>query len=244
MAGVPFTPIDSSSTEALVTPGLLSSNDQVTSRLHRVMHTLTDLVFPPRCAGCGRVDTRWCGRCQQAIDQIPLLADVEIVPPLTGIASTGLHAGKLQDAVHALKYTDTPLLAAPLAARMAARLTGLAWTIDMVVPVPLHRTRRQSRGYNQSELLAQRLANQLKLPMVSNALTRNRDTRPQVGLTREQRRANVHKAFYGEAALLAGRTILIIDDVYTTGATLSACAQAALDAGAVAVFALTVTSAQ
>src|SRR6188768_704547 len=125
MAGVPFVSIDSSirlNSEAPVPPGLLPSDDQPKNRLRNAFQTLLDLVFPPRCAGCGRVDTQWCGRCQQAVDQTPFLPTIAVVQPLAGIVSTGLHTGKLQQAVHALKYEGVTLLAARLSARMASCL--------------------------------------------------------------------------------------------------------------------------
>lgn len=202
-----------------------------------------ELLFPPRCAGCGRVDTYWCARCQTEIDAIPLLARVESAPPLAAFAATAIHTGQLQQMLWALKYEDATRLAAPLGERLARLLQTLDWTFDILVPVPLHTTRLAQRGYNQSQLLADNLALITGQPCLPDALYRQRPTRSQVGLTAQERQANMESAFTANPLYVANQTLLLIDDVYTTGATLSACALAALDAGALAVYGLAVTRA-
>lgn len=157
--------------------------------------------------------------------------------------STGSHTGLLQNAVQALKYYGLTDLAPLLGARLAAVYPHLNMTIDLIVPVPLFNVRLAERGYNQSQILCAALADQLGIP-TSGALTRERDTGSQVGLNREERLSNVESAFQADAAQVAGRRLLIVDDVRTTGATLKACAQAALSAGAGAVYALTLSRAE
>ena len=103
--------------------------------------------------------------------------------------------------------------------------------------VPLHAERLAERGYNQSELLATAFGQSAGLPCRPDWIARHASTRPQVGLGAEERRANVAQAFVADAAV-AGRALLLVDDVYTTGSTLNACAAAARTAGARAVFAL------
>ena len=203
-----------------------------------------DLLFPPRCAGCGRVDTILCDRCQADIDSIAFILDLQAPVPLSGSAATGLHEGTLQQAVHMLKYNNAPALALPLGERLSKCLDRLNWNVDMIVPVPLHATRLKERGYNQSQVLGAHVAVQHSIPLVPDAIARWRLTTTQVGLTADQRRANVVDAFRANPALVANKTLLLIDDVLTTGATLQACALAALDAGALAVYSLTVTSAR
>jgi ComF family protein len=203
-----------------------------------------DLVFPPRCAGCGRVDTVLCPRCQAEIDAIAYIPNLQTLPPLSGSAATGLHDGKLQQAVHALKYDNTPALARPLGDRLSECLIRLSWPIDIIVPVPLHTSRIKERGYNQAQVLGAHVAARHKIPLLPGALARWRLTTTQVGLTADQRRANVSGAFSANPALVAYQTLLLIDDVFTTGATLQACALAAMDGGAAAVYSLTVTTAR
>lgn len=213
-------------TEALVQPGLLLSK-------------FLDLLFPPRCTGCGRVDLRWCDRCTADLLATPVL----MIGKTDGleIIATGQHRGKLRRAVHALKYDHEPRLAALLAQRLAERLEAQQWTIDILIPVPLHATREQGRGYNQANLLAQQLSNRIAVLCASNGLKRTRDTRSQVGLDHRQRQENMRSAFTADPSLVAGKAVAIIDDVCTTGATLDACADAALVAGARSVYGLTVT---
>jgi ComF family protein len=99
------------------------------------------------------------------------------------------------------------------------------------------------RGYNQSQILCAALSEHINIP-TAEALTRERDTGSQVGLTQAERLTNVESAFRADAAQVAGKQLLIVDDVRTTGATLNACAQAALTAGARAVYALTLNRAE
>ncbi|HEX2906739.1 MAG TPA: ComF family protein [Phototrophicaceae bacterium] len=212
--------------------------------LHRTFALVIDLVFPPRCAGCGRVDTLWCERCQTALEQMPPPRQVQPLPPLSGMASSGVHAGKIQQAIWSLKYENGRALAEPLGERLAQHLAHLEWAIDQVVPVPMHAHRLAERGYNQAQLLAEQLALHAALPCVPTALRRWRFTPSQVGMGRSERLTNVKDAFAADAALVQGRTILLVDDVYTTGATLSACAEALLAVGAAAVYGLTVSAAR
>jgi ComF family protein len=138
--------------------------------------------------------------------------------------------------VHALKYERRRSLARPLAALMRARGADVIDSIDVVVPVPLHWTRRHRRGFNQAEDLARHL----ELP-VSHALRRVRATPTQTGLPAIKRHRNMRHAFAATRAgrRLTGATVLLVDDVSTTGATLEACAQVLKAAGVREVRALT-----
>jgi competence protein ComFC len=227
--------------EARQMPGLLLSDDPV----RRWLALGLDLLFPPRCAGCGKVDTIWCAVCQQAVEGIafPPLRSLASDSPLTAVAATAPHEGRVQQALWSLKYENGYQLALPLGERLAARLRALGWTIDIIVPVPLHIHRLKTRGYNQAELLANSMATRLESPLESGAVERQIETRSQVGLNAEERKANMQQAFRAEPQLVSGKTVLLVDDVYTTGATLEACARAVLEAGATAVFGLTVTMA-
>jgi ComF family protein len=202
-----------------------------------------DLIFPPRCAGCGRVDTLWCATCLAELAAVPLQIHTASLEHFVETASTGLHDGRLRDAVHALKY-NTPAIGLPLGERLAAAVLQLNWSFDLIIPVPLHASRMQERGYNQSQTLCEAVAQQTGIAHHPHALLRFRDTGHQVGLNREERQTNVAEAFQAQGELVAQKRLLLIDDVRTTGATMSACAQAALQAGAAAVYGLTVTEAR
>jgi ComF family protein len=205
---------------------------------------LLDLLFPPQCVICNRVDTTWCDRCQEAFSKLPIEPIVDNqVTSLTAIAATAYHGGSLQKMIHALKYEQSPQFAMPLAHRLHQCLQMMDWSIDGIVGVPLHPLRQRERGYNQAQLLAQEIAALTGLPEQSALLQRDSFTRPQVGLDHSQRQQNVKDAFSIGPGNIAGQNILIIDDVFTTGATLNACAQALAGGGAAAVYGLTVTAA-
>lgn len=166
--------------------------------------------------------------------------------PLTLVRAATLHVDPLRHFIHLLKYEQRPELAPALARYLTAAVQHPDWdpirpTLDVLVPVPLHKARRAERGYNQSELLAIGLSARSGIPLAADLLQRIKPTRAQVGLTAAERQANVGDAFVASPAC-RGLHILLIDDVYTTGATLTACAQAALAAGAIAVCGLTLAT--
>ncbi len=129
-------------------------------------------------------------------------------------------------------------LARPLG-RMIASALPLDEVVDIVIPVPMHWTRRWSRGFNQAERLARRVARARHVPVVAG-LARVKRTPPQAGLTHSERQRNMQSVFVARhAKRLAGRRVLLIDDVFTTGATAGACAVALKEAGARSVVLLT-----
>ncbi len=115
---------------------------------------------------------------------------------------------------------------------------------DAIVPVPLHASRERERGYNQAALLAHELGSRVSLPVVEGVLVRTRETIPQVGLDATERRANVLHAFNCSSTGLAGRRILLVDDVCTSGATLEAASDALREGGASSVWAYTLARAK
>jgi ComF family protein len=126
-----------------------------------------------------------------------------------------------------------------MAEQMVPAVRRTAWRLDLVLAIPLGRARQRERGYNQAGLIARPLAQALGLPFAPKALARWRETRSQVGLTREQRHENVSGIFRADGDRVRGRSILLIDDVATTGSTLSSAADALLAAGASTVYAFT-----
>jgi len=121
---------------------------------------------------------------------------------------------------------------------------SLAWPVNLLVPVPLGTKRLKERGYNQAGLIGWPLSLSLGIAYAPRALVRTRETRSQVGLSRAERHDNVRDAFTARPALVKDRTVLLVDDVATTGATLSSCAEALSAAGARDVFALTISRAR
>lgn len=147
--------------------------------------------------------------------------------------------GVLREALHQLKYRGRTVLAEPLGDLMAAYWIQHPLSADVVVPVPLHAARLRERGYNQAALLARALARRVGLPLDERTLIRQRATASQVDLDVSRRKENVRGAFCCSDRTLAGRRVLLVDDVCTTGATLEACAVALYEGGARSVQALT-----
>jgi ComF family protein len=238
MPGILLQPEQKSHEEARLVAGLLAYRDRIGAALDFGI----ELLFPPRCAGCGRVDSYWCERCEKALACVPIEAYFKHWEGLLDVVATGIHEGKLQQAIHALKYENLRMIAEPLGQRLVTCLAESGWAFDIIVPVPLHKERMAERGYNQAELLANAVADRLSVPCEPDAVVRARDTRSQVGLDRDQRRMNVADAFQADPDLVAHQTVLLVDDVCTTGATLGTCAEAALAAGAKAVYGVTVST--
>jgi ComF family protein len=151
--------------------------------------------------------------------------------------------GPIRHALHQLKYRRNVALGDALIQHLADYVGTLGWSVDLVVPVPLGKERMKERGYNQVGLVAMPLAAVNHWRYAPRALTRSRETRPQVGLSIAERKENVSGAFQADEALVSGTSVLLMDDVATTGATLSACADALLDAGARCIYALTLARA-
>jgi ComF family protein len=147
--------------------------------------------------------------------------------------------GPLQHALHRLKYKRDIILADSLAGLLCAGREWYSLPGDTVIPVPLSAQRLRERGYNQAGLLARGFAELAGLTFLPRGLERRRETRSQVGLSADERRSNVAGAFTAQARRIGGRSVLLIDDVCTTGATLMACAEALHSAGARQVWGLT-----
>ncbi len=221
---------------------------------------LLDLVLPPRCVVCGRVETWLCDSCAE---QLPFAA--RAVCPRCGNAWDGhgicmrcraapLHVApihsvyvfqdQIRDAIYALKYRGGRGVAHPLGQRMADAWRQVRFTGDLLVPVPLHVDREAKRGYNQSTLLARELASRIALPLDEFLLFRVRSTKSQARLKPHERWTNVRDAFLcSESRDLSGMCVTLVDDVATTGATLDACAVALLAQGARTVNAFTLSHA-
>jgi ComF family protein len=219
-------------------------------------------LYPPQCLACGAetsADFALCGACWRETPFISgLVCDVCGVP-LPGQDTTEtahcdaciaaprpwgqgraplVYDGTARRLILALKHGDRHDIVAPLARWMAQSGRKLCDNDTLIAPVPLHARRLFSRRFNQSALLATQIARDLGLPICPDLLRRHRATRLQEGMTREQRFENLQAAFsvpQNRRAMLHNRTVLIVDDVMTSGATLSGCAKACFDAGAAKV---------
>jgi ComF family protein len=202
---------------------------------------LFDLLFPPACVYCGRGGHWLCPLCLAEITPAPPAR--ESAAPLAGLWAVGEYRDPLRLAIHQFKYEGKRRLAEPLGHLLAGlyrqqvRANSLP---DAVLPVPLHPKREAERGYNQAALLARALCRLEGLELVEGVLLRSRDTPQQAKMTRAERQANVAGAFSCAAGhpKIAGRRVLLIDDVCTTSSTLGECAKMLLAGGAREVWAL------
>ncbi len=212
------------------------------------VNKVLDLLLPPTCPGCGIEGRVICDACLghmgRRLDEPPGVPVGLASSQPAGIVQLEWCAsfnGPARASVHALKYDGEQRLVAPLSDLMAARWRRAGIGGDFLVPVPVHAQRRRQRGFDQAELLARGVGERLHLPVL-NALERAARTTAQHQLGRRARQSNVSQAF-GVAPRYAdnvnGRWLVLIDDVVTSGATLSGCARALYDAGAFAVSALT-----
>lgn len=221
-----------------------------------------NLIYPPRCYVCQkRSDEPLCAACLTSIEFIkppicekcgkPVLRTVERCLDCRGrrisaseVRSVAVFDGALKEAVHALKYRHGRRLAHFLAQFIAVSVDSSFSDIDLITFVPMSRGKKRQRGFNQAELLARGLARQIEKP-VKPLLVCTRFTRDQSRLSPAERRANVRGAFEllrntesGRRGI-AGRKILLIDDVYTTGSTVNECTLVLRRAGAKEVRVLT-----
>ncbi|MHC1742342.1 MAG: double zinc ribbon domain-containing protein [Syntrophobacteraceae bacterium] len=230
--------------------------------------SLLDLLVPRRCAGCQgtRLESRegrWCGSCLEQLPWIrsplcpvcgrpyfdsPSSSDhicgdcLLLPPPFDGARSAALYSGIVRKRIHEVKFGGRLHWIPPL-----VELLLICWQdwnvagLDGLVAVPLHVKRVQQRGFNQAALMTELLGKRLSLPVCHDALVRSRWTEPQTRLKREERLKNVAHAFTaGDRSSVRDRTLLLIDDVLTTGTTVAACVDALKGAGASRVYVLTV----
>lgn len=216
-----------------------------------------DLVYPPFCLNCRNAGHYLCAECIEKIQFIEYpfcricgapseaarcIECKEREFAFESARSVGVYEGVLRDAIHAMKYDFHAAVAEPLGELMAARFPGssLAGKVDVVMPVPIHRSRFLVRGFNQSEELARKLCARVSLPLVMDVLHQPRKTKHQVNLSYDERAANIHGAFaVRDARKIAGKRVLVLDDVLTTGATANEAALALKNAGAKSVHAYT-----
>ena len=221
--------------------------------LAAVTRRILDIALPARCPGCGHEGPPLCGTCLPALDArldqppgIPIGLPSSVPPPLLQLEWCAPFGGVARRALHDLKYRGETRLAQPLGSSVARRWAQAGAGGDVLVPVPVHAHRARRRGYDQAELIARVAAAELGLPCAP-ILERSRATVAQFDLDRSARATNVDGAFRlrprpgpPRDRPLAGRWIVLVDDVVTTGATLSSCAEPLIAAGALGVSAVTV----
>ncbi len=212
---------------------------------------ILDLLFPSRCAGCGRPGPVWCETCDGRLQRLEGRVCALCGMPAHGhtrcrspfdfpVRSYARYRGPMVRALLHLKYRPNDPLASVMGEWLASVVRREGWRPTVVLAVPLAAERRRQRGYNQAALIAAHLAARLDLPSSEAALTRIRETRSQVGLDGAARQLNVAGAFRADATILRESHVCLVDDLCTTGATLMACGRACVEADARAVYGVTV----
>jgi ComF family protein len=239
--------------------------------LREILTGIADLIFPPRCITCDDpleqhgplpfcpscldgirfIRSPLCPRCgvpfpvQEREDHLcgDCLTEKK---PYAVARSVGRYEDTLLTAIDRFKYRGRAGIGLILGGIMAD-VAGMIWDMkvfERIVPVPLHRKRLRDRGFNQAAILARELAKRFDIPLDITSLRREVFTPPQVGLDRAKRSANVHGAFSARhPQKIAGRRILLVDDVHTTGSTLAECSRVLIRAKAESVAVLTLARA-
>ncbi len=228
----------------------------VTRSLTRLGGAALDLIYPPRCVLCEKHGSFLCEACRESLPRadgcrcdacwLPLearkcAACTEHPTALTRLRSVYRYEAGVRQVVQAFKFRGQSSLARELGVDMAACYQRGDFEAEVIVPVPLATSRKRSRGYNQALLLAKAVSRETGLPL-TEALRRTGNASPQAqSASADERRRNVAGAFeIARPSDVAGRGVLLVDDVATTGATLNACAIELLEAGAASVEALSV----
>lgn len=225
--------------------------------VRQLTNKLVELVYPAKCIGCGNTGSYICEGCYIKLNNITIppfnlnkttdsciYVNPESLPSnsaIDGIYYPFRFEGLIRECVHKFKYQNYKALAIPLSQLLNKYLHFVHFTVDILIPVPLHLKRLRQRGYNQSHLLATELGKYLRIPVNSSTLVRIVDTIPQTDTTTSaERKNNVRHAFKCVNNTLAAKKVMLIDDVCTTAATLNACAVAIKKVGATHVWGLTV----
>jgi ComF family protein len=237
-----------------------------------VFRIITDSVYPRRCILCGEESNisqqMWCNGCLDTLIElktpycygcgIPFEPTEHVVQHLCHVCSKGifhfdaarsifLFGGQIKEAIHRFKYHGDVCIGRSLESMISVVNPHALFEspIDLIVPVPLHPKRLRQRGFNQSARFARAISKRYKIELSLRALSRIRETRPQVELKKSERLENVRGAFSVRFPdEVRGRVVLLIDDIMTTGFTASECSKQLKAAGAEKVYVFTLLRAQ
>jgi ComF family protein len=217
--------------------------------------TILDFVYPSRCLSCHSSqlngEKHVCSACWSSIERVT--REHELYRETLGklLASGGVSdmvslfvfekEGAFQHIAHALKYDGFESLGVELGRRVGQLMKDWRVETDVLIPIPLHKRKYRERGYNQAELIAKGISAVVGIPVQSDVISRAKYTQTQTQLNLEQRKENIKDAFVvrrENVAVIEGRRCALVDDVITTGATISECAGVLKSAGAARVIAV------
>lgn len=221
-------------------------------RTSRWTHKFIDLLFPTVCAACGKLGPIICSECLNKFSEISgptclrcgrrMAETSEFCRYCRGedfnlkqSRACFAYSEPLESVIKRFKYDGLFALARPLGKLMAQKWPEWTQPLDIIVPIPLHARRQRSRGFNQAQLLAHYLGPSVGIEVNDRVLRRVRYTKPQIELSPPKRKENVWAAFAANPSGVKGKNILLLDDVFTTGATTTSAANTLLEAGAKSV---------
>lgn len=233
-------------------------------KIYQLLVNFFNLLLPPRCFNCGdlaKASNQLCGPCWKSLNFItspycdqcghPFVVDESYLicgecmanPPLFTKGRTAFRYDSLiRESILKFKHGDATYLAKPFGKWLSRAAEDILPHCDVIIPVPLHRFRLLKRRYNQATLLSREVSNFSNIPLLTNALVRNKYTESQHGKSRRSREKNVQSVFELKSKYLPSiikKSVLLIDDVWTTGATLNACVKTLKKVGAKDVYVLT-----
>lgn len=221
-----------------------------------VVWSALDTLFPPFCCNCGVLGAELCQDCIKMIKILyqkvlcPVCGDITRngkicsdcltnKPYYDQLRSWGVYSGVLREVIQKIKFNHGLGLIGYFTTSSAEFIKSWNIDIDHIVPVPLGNSRHHSRGYNQAALFAKPISRNLRIPYKPQAITRVKETSSQVGLNAKEREQNVLNAFEGDLEINKNKSVLVIDDITTTGSTLNECAKALRNAGVRKVYCFT-----
>jgi len=217
--------------------------------LNSLLTTILDIIYPPKCPVCKvAVETHgvWCDRCFSGVFSVREINVFQHkLKYLDSCLTVCEYAGGLKTVIHAIKFRQANHYARSLQWMLEKGVDSQRFkAIDIVIPVPLHPDRLKERGYNQTELIFKAWSKQQGWQWCDDYLIRNRPTIPQWELKLSERRQNIKNAFaiIEDTAEINGKSVLLVDDIITTGTTMNECAKVLKKAGAVRVLGLALAS--
>lgn len=222
---------------------------------NRILKCITHLLFPPKCIFCNNlIDIkRNIEICDGCYNLIPFIKHKSIMPFFIegkyeycdGVICVCSYNSIIRKAIIKFKFNNKPGISRAFAVLLAEKIKEVTeyHNFDMIISVPLHKSRENVRGYNQSLLLAKILSKELCLPEKSRLITRVRKTDTQSLLSKEERLSNVSNAFkVKHINEITNKSVLLVDDIMTTGITLNECSKALKEAGAAEVISVVIAS--
>ena len=209
-----------------------------------IIKEIIDLFFPKKCFSCGKYSEDYiCKNCYLKIEFISLYQSFPN-KYLNGLFSATLYSGVIRDLIHKLKYNNRRSVSKPLSCIMSSFFKNEIhgkYFFECIIPVPLHRTRYRKREYNQTLLISEKISRDFGIQIEEKLLIKIKDTKEQNKLSREERFLNQKDSFKINKDNTKYGSVLIVDDIYTTGATSYECAKTLKSGGIKEVYLLTLS---